>query len=47
MFLSIKRKRMTIPQVLCSGKERLKNVKNAFEVISAENIKGKRKQFKV
>lgn len=41
-YKSLKRKRMTIPQVLCSGKERLKNVKNAFEVVNAENIKGKR-----
>lgn len=41
-YNSLKRIRHTIPQVSCSGKQRSKNVKNAFSIIHPENIKGKR-----
>ncbi|MCM1323090.1 MAG: ComF family protein [Acetobacter sp.] len=32
----------TTPQIECSGKQRSRNVKNAFQIISPEKIKGKR-----
>ena len=41
-YKSLKKTRHTLPQVHCSGKQRLKNVRNAFEVAHPENIKGKR-----
>ena len=41
-YKSLRRHKKTTPQVLCSGKERLKNVKKAFEVVDIEKIKGKR-----
>lgn len=36
------RTKKTIPQVMCSGKDRRKNVKGAFEVIDKKKVKGKR-----
>lgn len=38
----LKRSKMTAPQTQCTGKERQKNVKNAFVVSDIEKIKGKR-----
>ncbi len=41
-YKSLKKIRRTKPQVHCNGKQRLRNVKNAFEVVHPENVKGKR-----
>lgn len=41
-FGCLKRCKKTQPQVMCSGKNRKKNVKGAFEVIDNSKIKGKR-----
>ena len=41
-YKSLKKIRHTRPQVHCDGKQRLRNVKNAFCVPHPENIKGKR-----
>ena len=41
-FGCLKRCKKTQPQVMCSGKNRKKNVKGAFEVIDSSKIKGKR-----
>lgn len=38
----LKKIKHTAPQIQCSGKQRLKNVKDAFQVISPEQIRGKR-----
>ncbi len=39
---SLKKIKHTTPQIQCSGKQRTTNVKNAFQVVSPEKIKGKR-----
>lgn len=41
-YKALKKIRHTIPQVQCDGKQRIKNVRNAFEISLPENIKGKR-----
>ena len=41
-YKSLKKRHATMPQVSCSRKQRLKNVRNAFEVANPENIRGKR-----
>lgn len=41
-YKALKKTRHTIPQVSCNGKQRLKNVKNAFEVVHPEMIRNKR-----
>jgi len=41
-YKTLKKKRYTLPQVQCNGKQRIINIKNAFKVIKPENIKGKR-----
>ena len=41
-YKSLRKVRHTTPQIQCSGKQRTKNVRNAFEVISPENIQNKR-----
>lgn len=41
-YKSLRKIRHTVPQIQCSGKQRTKNVQNAFEVISPENIRNKR-----
>ncbi len=40
-YKSLRKIRHTTPQVQCNGKQRSKNVKNAFDVIRPEKIKGK------
>ena len=41
-FSSLKKIKHTTPQILCSGKQRTQNVKNAFQVVAPEHLKGKR-----
>ena len=41
-YKSLKKIKRTLPQVLCNGKQRQKNVKNAFKVANTERIKNKR-----
>lgn len=41
-FKSLKKKKYTLPQVQCSGKQRQKNVRNAFIVANPDKIKNKR-----
>lgn len=41
-YKALKKVRHTRPQVQCGGSERAKNVRNAFEIIYPERIKGKR-----
>lgn len=41
-YNSLQKIKHTVPQISCTGKQRIKNVKKAFEVTSKENIKGKR-----
>ncbi len=41
-YASLKKIRHTTPQIQCSGKQRTQNVKNAFQVVAPQNIKGKR-----
>lgn len=41
-YKSLQKIRHTIPQISCTGKQRVKNVKKAFDVTSPHNIKGKR-----
>ncbi len=41
-YKALKKTKHTLPQVSCNGKQRLKNVKNAFEVVHPEMIKNKR-----
>lgn len=41
-YKSLQKIKRTAPQISCSGKQRVRNVKKAFEVVSTENIKGKR-----
>ena len=38
----LKKIRYTKPQIKCSGKNRKSNIKNAFEVVNPDKIKGKR-----
>jgi len=44
-YNSLKRKKMTAPQTQCTGKERRKNVKDAFVVLDINKIKDKRIVF--
>ncbi len=41
-YKSLQKVKHTAPQISCSGRQRLKNVKKAFEVVRAEDIKDKR-----
>jgi ComF family protein len=41
-FTALKKIRHTTPQVHCNGKQRLKNIKDAFEVTALDKVKGKR-----
>lgn len=41
-YKSLKKTKHTLPQIQCAGKQRAKNVRNAFDVVFPENIKGKR-----
>ncbi len=41
-YKSLKKIKHTLPQIQCDGKQRIKNVRNAFEITLPENIKGKR-----
>ena len=41
-YKSLVKSKITQPQAECSGKMRIKNIKNAFTVKYPENIKGKR-----
>lgn len=41
-YESLKKSKHTLPQIQCDGKQRIKNVHNAFDVISPEKIKNKR-----
>lgn len=41
-YKSLKKVRNTLPQVQCNGTKRKTNVKNAFQVMSPDKIKGKR-----
>lgn len=41
-YTSLRKIKHTTPQIQCSGKQRTQNVKNAFQVVSSHNIKGKR-----
>jgi len=41
-YKALSKIRHTTPQIECSGKQRSKNVKNAFQVVFPERIKGKR-----
>ena len=41
-YSSLKKIKKTTPQIQCSGKQRVQNVKNAFQVVTPEHIKGKR-----
>lgn len=41
-YKSLKKIRNTLPQVLCNGKKRKVNVRNAFQVVHPDKIKGKR-----
>lgn len=38
----LKKIRYTLPQVQCNGKQRVTNIKNAFDISKPEKIKGKR-----
>lgn len=40
-YKSLQKIKHTTPQISCTGKQRIKNVKKAFEVIHPQNIKGK------
>ena len=41
-YKTLKKKRNTLPQVQCNGDKRRTNVKNAFQVVNPDKIKGKR-----
>lgn len=41
-YTTVIKNRKTLPQVQCSGQERLKNVRGAFEVKNLEDLTGKR-----
>ncbi len=41
-YKALRKIKHTLPQVSCNGKQRLKNVRNAFDVIHPEMIKNKR-----
>ena len=41
-YKALKKTKHTLPQVSCNGKQRLKNVRNAFDVIHPEMVKNKR-----
>ncbi len=41
-FDCLKKTKRTLPQVMCSGAERKKNIKGAFKVYNIQKIKGKR-----
>lgn len=41
-YSSLKKIKHTTPQIQCSGKQRTRNVKDAFHVTAPESIKGKR-----
>ena len=41
-YSSLKRTKKTLPQSLCNGSKRKSNVRDAFDVIHQQNVKGKR-----